>query len=194
MASRTCLLVLLTTCLPLSFWALPAQAAECNGVQFPDTVEVGDDTLVLNGMGLRKATMFAVKVYVSALYLPERSGNAEKILAADGAWRQVLHFVRDVDGSDIRDAYDEGFEKSTGDNLGAMQQRVNALKAAIPDLKEGQVLSYSYQPGQGTLIKVDDKSSTIEGADFAEALLTISIGPEPPNEDLKSGLLGGPCE
>ena len=37
-------------------------------------------------------------------------------------------------------------------------------------------------------------SAAIKGADFASAFLKIIVGPEPPNEDLKSGLLGEKCE
>jgi hypothetical protein len=36
--------------------------------------------------------------------------------------------------------------------------------------------------------------NAIEGADFATTLLSIWIGREPPNEDIKSGLLGGKCK
>lgn len=174
--------------------AVPALAADCIGVQFPDSVKVGSSDLVLNGLGIRKATIFSVKVYVTGLYLPEKSGNEDQILAADLPWQQVLHFVHDVDASDIRDAFDEGFEKAAGETLDALRQRVEALKTRMIDFKEGHVLSYTYEPDVGTVIDVNGQTSTIEGADFAAALLTISIGPEPPNKDLKSGLLGGKCD
>ena len=177
----------------LTMQAVPASSAECLGVQFPASVKVGSSELILNGMGIRKATIFSVKVYVSALYLPETSGDTSAILAANQSWRQVLHFVHDVDASDIRDAYQDGFKKASGGNLDDLQKRVDTLKAEMIDFKTGHVLSYSYEPGRGTVIDVNGKSTTIEGADFAQALLTISIGPEPPNEDLKSGLLGGKC-
>ena len=34
---------------------------------------------------------------------------------------------------------------------------------------------------------------TIKGDDFAKAFLFIWLGPEPPNPEIKSGLLGGAC-
>ena len=177
-----------------SMGALPALGADCIGVQFPDHVKVGNNDLVLNGLGIRKATIFSVKVYVSGLYLPERSGNDEQILTSDQPWQQVLHFVHDVDASDIRDAFDDGFKNAAGNNLEALRERIEALKTEMIDFKTGHALSYAYEPNVGTVIDVNGKTSTIEGADFAAALLTISIGPEPPNEDLKSGLLGGKCD
>jgi hypothetical protein len=177
-----------------SMGAVPVLGAECIGVQFPDNVKVGNNDLVLNGLGIRKATIFSVKVYVSGLYLPEKSGNDEQVLTADHPWQQVLHFVHDVDASDIRDAFDDGFKNAAGDNLDALRERIEALKTEMIDFKTGHVLSYAYEPSVGTVIDVNGKTRTIEGADFAAALLTISIGPEPPNEDLKSGLLGGKCD
>ena len=51
----------------------PAQAAELGGVELADTATVGDQTLVLNGLGLRKKAIF--KVYVGGLYLPKKSSR-----------------------------------------------------------------------------------------------------------------------
>lgn len=175
--------------------SLPAFGAECLDVQFPDSVKVGDADLVLNGMGIRKATMLAVKVYVAGLYLPQKSTDGAKIAAANEPWELGLHFVHSADASDIRDAFDDGFEKAAGDNLDAMKPSIESLKAQIVDMADGDVLSYSYDPATGTVVTVNSTSGApIEGADFAAALLTISVGPEPPNEDLKTGLLGGACE
>ena len=173
----------------------PAPAAECIGVQVPDSVKAGDTELVLNGLGIRKATFLNVKVYVAGLYLPQKSGDAGQILGADQPWQLSLHFVRDVDASDIRDAFEEGFKKAAGGKLDSLSKRIDVLNAQMVDFKEGQHLSYAYEPAKGTVVDANGKIGTaIEGADFATALLKISIGPEPPNEDLKSGLLGGKCE
>jgi len=173
----------------------PAPAAECIGVQVPDSVKAGDTELVLNGLGIRKATFLNVKVYVAGLYLPQKSGDAGQILGADQPWQLSLHFVRDVDASDIRDAFEEGFKKAAGGKLDSLSKRIDVLNAQMVDFKEGQHLSYAYEPAKGTVVDANGKSGgAIEGADFAAALLKISIGPEPPNEDLKSGLLGGKCE
>ena len=196
MFRRSRLLPLVAAALPmLVAGATPAVGAECIGVQVPDSVKVGDKELVLNGLGIRKATIFNVKVYVAGLYLSEKSGDGEKIIGSNEPWELALHFVHDADASDIRDAFDEGFEKAAGDKLNALSARIDALKSQMIDFEEGHVLSYAYDPANGTVVDVNGKNGPpIEGADFAAALLKISIGPEPPNEDLKTGLLGGKCE
>ena len=71
--------------------ALPVAAGELVGVMMDDSVSVGDDNLVLNGMGLRKKAMF--KVYVGGLYLPARSSDSEAILVADGPRHMVMEFT-----------------------------------------------------------------------------------------------------
>ena len=173
----------------------PVFGAECLKVKVPDTVKAGGADLVLNGLGIRKATFLNVKVYVAGLYLPQKSGDAGKIIGANEPWQLVLRFVRDVDASDIRDAWEEGFEKNAGDKLATLQPRIKTLNARMVAFKEGQYLSFTDDPAKGVVVDVNGASgAAIEGADFANALLSIWLGREPPNEDLKSGLLGGKCK
>lgn len=177
------------------FMAAPAFGATCRDIQFPDSVKVGSADLVLNGLGIRKATFLRIKVYVAGLYLPQKSADGAAILAANGRWEMALHFVRDVDASDIRDAFQDGFQKAAGDKLGGLQQSIAGLNAQMVDFKAGQSLTFTRDPATGVSVDVNGKGgSTIEGADFASALLAIWLGQKPPNEDLKSGLLGGACE
>ena len=64
----------------------------------------------------------------------------------------------------------------------------------MTDLKEGQSLTFEYRPGNETKVKINDASKgRIKGADFASGLLSIWLGPEPPNDDIKAGLLGASC-
>jgi len=55
----------------------------------------------------------------------------------------------------------------------------------------GDEVVFDYVPGKGTQVKVKGKDKgTIEGADFMRALWTIYLGPNPPSESLKKGMLG----
>ena len=178
------------------FGGAPALGAECLKVTFSDSAKVAGTDLVLNGLGIRKATILAVKVYVAGLYLPQKSGDAGKIVGAKQPWQLVLRFVHDVDASDMRDAFEEGFKKNAGDKLAALHPRIEALNARmVDDFKKGQYLSFTNDAAKGVTVDVNGAAGTaIEGADFASALLSIWIGHEPPNGDLKSGLLGGQCK
>src|SRR5262249_19452486 len=148
----------------------PAFGAECLKVKVPDSVKAGGIDLVLNGLGIRKATFLNVKVYVAGLYLPQKSGDAGKIIGANQPWQLVLRFVRDVAASDIRDAFAEGFGKNAGDKLAALHPRIETLNARMVDFKEGQYLSFTDDPAKGIAVDVNGASgAAIEGADFANA-------------------------
>ncbi len=172
-----------------------ASAATCPDVKFPAKVAVAETDLMLNGIGLRKATFLSFKVYVAGLYLSETSDDFEKILAADQSWQLVLHFVRDVDSEDIQDAFTEGFEDATDGKIEVIRPQMEAINALVPDLKVGDRLTFIHEAGKGVSVDVNDTSnSAVGGVDFAEILLSIWLGEDPPNDDLKAGLLGGECE
>ena len=86
---------------------------------------------------------------------------------------------------------------SSGGRLGlpALAPRIARFQSGMTDFKEGQTLAFTNAPGKGVAVSVNGTAGpAIEGADFAAALLGIWLGPEPPNADLKAGLLGGKCE
>lgn len=169
--------------------ASTAVAASKAGVTMPDQATVAGKTLVLNGLGLREATVFNVKVYVAALYLEAKTSDPQAILSEKAAKRLVLHFVRDVDAGDMVDAFHEGFEKNGAGK--ALDQRIAKLVGWMVDLKVGDELSMTYVPESGVEIAVNGKAKgTIAGADFQKPLFAIWVGPQPPNAGLKTGLLG----
>ncbi|HEX7029509.1 MAG TPA: chalcone isomerase family protein [Gammaproteobacteria bacterium] len=168
-----------------------APAAELAGVTLPDTVELGGQELVLNGMGLREK--FWVDVYVGALYLPEPADTAETAINMDGPSRVVMHFVHDAPADKIVDGWKEGFannnEKAVIDALGERIATFNGF--FTEDIVEGQAVVLDYVPGQGTTVSIDgEMKGTIEGADFNRALRAVWLGPKPPSKEFRGGLLG----
>lgn len=172
-------------------FAIPASAGKRAGVNMPDHIQVAGKKLVLNGMGVREATIFNVDVYVAGLYLESKSSNAQQIIRDEKVKRIQLHFVRDVDRSDITEAWDEGFKKNAGKNLGALKARIARLNGWMTDIKDGQSLTFTYVPGKGVQVHVNmSYKGTIPGADFARVFISIWLGPHPPNKGLKKGMLG----
>ncbi len=169
--------------------AMPALALELEGVKMPDTVTMGDKTLVLNGQGLRKKFVF--KVYVAGLYLEKKSKSGDSILAADTARRVDMHMLRELDKKAIVDAIRSGFEKNAGDKLPALKDQLDKFCAMIPDVKDGQTLTVAYVPGVGTKVEgAKGESYTAEGKDFADALFSVWVGKVPVDDALKKGMLG----
>ncbi|HVO49542.1 MAG TPA: chalcone isomerase family protein [Thermoanaerobaculia bacterium] len=167
----------------------PAAAKELAGVNMPETISVGDKTLKLNGVGLRKKVVF--KVYVGGLYLETPSKDAAAILASDQAKAVRMTFLRDVSKSQLQDAFVEGFEANAKEKAASQKAAIEKLYGLLVDVKETQTLSFSYLPGKGTTVALGDKAlGVIEGREFSEALFSLWLGPKPPSEDLKKGMLG----
>ena len=168
---------------------VPARAAELAGATLPDTLSAGDKTLKLNGLGLRKKAMF--KVYVGGLYLESASKDAAAILAADQARAIRMYFLRGLTKAQLVEAFQEGFKANAKDKAG-QKAAFDKMLALVPDVKEGETLTFTYVPGKGTTLRVGDRDlGAFEGKGFADAVLSIWLGAKPPTEDLKKGMLGG---
>src|SRR5690349_14112776 len=118
-----------------------AHGKECKGVNFPDQVQVAGSALVLNGLGLRQATVFKVNVYVGALYVAKTSNDANAILASNTPKEMALQFVRNVGAEDIVKGWNEAFEKNAKAELPALKDRVAMLNGWMTDMKSGDKLT-----------------------------------------------------
>jgi len=174
--------------LAISMLGTATLAAELAGATLPDTLSAGGKTLKLNGLGLRKKAMF--KIYVGGLYLESPSKDAGGILASDQARAIRMHFLRDLTKAQLVEAFQEGFEANAKDKAG-QKAAFDKMLALVPDVKEGGTLTFTYVPGKGTMLQAGDKElGTFEGKGFADAVFSIWLGPKPPSEDLKKGMLG----
>lgn len=165
-------------------------AAELAGVTLADTVTVGGEELILNGLGLRKKAIF--KVYVGGLYLAGASADAEAILAADAPRRMVMHFVRKVGAGQLCGGWRDGLAANAPDASAEVRRQFETLCGWMEDVGAGDRLELTYAPGEGTAVTVKGaERGRLEGKAFADALLACWLGPEPPSAEFRSGLLGG---
>lgn len=179
------------TLLSLVLVALPAAAGTLAGVTLPDKAEAKGQSLVLNGMGLRKK--FVVKVYVAGLYLPQKEKNAQKILSADTPHRMVMHFLYGVSKDQMCEAWNEGLEANTPNASAEVKKGFATLCGWMEPIDKGKQIVMTYVPGEGTHVEVNGKmKGTIPGAATADAILATWIGPKPgPGDDFKKAILGG---
>lgn len=171
-----------------------SSALEVAGVKLPDTAQVGSANLQLNGAGIRTKLFF--KVYVGALYLPQKQASAEAIIADEHEHRVALHIVRDLSSDKLLNAFNEAIEANhTKDELEALNAQLKQMAEifnAVKEVKPGDVITLDYLPASGTQISVNGAArGTITGAAFNKALLRIWLGNKPAQEDLKKGMLGG---
>ena len=170
---------------------VPAGAASLAGVTLPDKAEVKGQSLVLNGIALRKK--FFIKVYVAGLYLAQKEKSAAKILGSDTPRRQVMHFLYGVSKDQMCDAWNDGLEANTPKASPEVKKEFTTLCSWMEPIDEGKELVLTYVPGEGTQVEVNGKvKGTLPGKPTADAILSTWIGPHPdPGEDFKKALLGG---
>jgi hypothetical protein len=186
--------VLMTLLAAAALAAGIAEGKECKGVNFPDQVQVEGSSLTLNGLGLRQATAFKVNVYVAALYVAKTSSDPNALLGANSTSELILQFVRNVGADDLRKGWNEGFEKNAKDQLPALKERIAMLNGWMADVKTGDRLTFLRNPATGLEVNVNGAAKgTIKGDDFSKAFLSIWLGADPPNPEIKAGMLGGAC-
>jgi hypothetical protein len=161
------------------------------GIELADSYQIGQQSLLLNGAGIR-SKMF-IKIYVGALYLSKNSNSPAAILAAPGAKSmQMTMLYKEVEAEKITQGWSDGFETNlTAVELKSLEDRLKRFNALFSTLRKGDIVRMDYAPDTGTQLSINDKQlGRIEGADFFSALLKVWIGEHPADENLKKGLLG----
>ncbi len=164
-------------------------AASLAGVTLPDTEQVGNTKLLLNGLGLR--TDFMVKVYVAGLYVQQKSSDPNAILKANAPYRIVMQFLHSASKSQMTDAFNESFNDNTPDAVKTMKPDIDRFLGAQEPVKVGDQIVFTYVPGSGTTFAINGKDKlTIAGPAFGPVLLSVWLGPKPPTAKVKKGMLG----
>ena len=166
------------------------RAALVEGVTFADSVSVGKDQLKLNGAGLRTATIFKVNVYAAGLYLKTKTSDDKTAVTASTPKQLQLEFLRNVEASSIREAFDKGFKDNCESECDGLPPLIEKLKSLMSDVKTGDRLTYTFRGDTVEIALNGTKKGEISGKGFAEALLSTWIGKAPPTTKLKEGLLG----
>ena len=179
----------------VSSLACASFAAEVAGVKLPDTERVANQELKLNGAGIRYKYGIA-KVYVAALYLPDKKTTAAEVFALPGVKRMTLVLLRDVSSNDLAQAFMDGIKKNS-----PIQERSKVIVplmkfgegfASAGDFKKGDVVSGDWIPGTGGIYQVNGRKlgETINDALFYTIFMKIWLGDHPVEPKLKLELLG----
>jgi hypothetical protein len=161
------------------------------GAKFPESVTLGDQTLLLTGVGLRKKLF--IKVYAGALYAAKPSNQADELIAAGGNKSMRMYIIhKNISAKKIRDAWTEGLQNNLiAEKFTAIEARLEEFNQLFPDLHKNDVIEMNFQPGTGTEVVLNGKSrGSVEGDDFFSALLLVWIGDKPADANLKKGILG----
>jgi hypothetical protein len=174
--------------------ALPAAAETVSGIDYPSQSRVAEQTLHLNGAGVRYK--FVVPVYTAGLYLATPASTAEAALAAAGPKRLHIVMLRDINATELGKLFTRGMEdnSSRADFVRSINGtlRLAEMFSAKRRLAAGEHFSVEWWPGKGTQILVNGRpqGAPIVEPEFFQALMRIWLGPHPADALLKERLLG----
>jgi Chalcone isomerase-like len=168
-----------------------AGAAEISGVKLPDQVTVQGKTLKLNGTGLRQATFLKINAYAAGLYLENGMHDGDAIANSDQAKSIEMVFMRDVSAKQMADAFQEGFDKNCVAGCTELKPHIGKLQGLLKDMKKGESMAYHFLADGVEVMIRGQKMGKVGDKAFSHQLIRVWIGKNPPNTELKEGLLGG---
>lgn len=159
------------------------------GAKFPTTIEIGKETLELNGGGIREK--YWMDLYAAALYVVKKTEEPGKIVYADA--EQAIH-IKIISNSVTRErfieAVKEGF-KNAGHGKATESEIKKLTSFFSEEFKSGDKIYLEYIPEKGVQVKKNGSlKGTIPGLEFKKALFAIWLGSKPADENLKKGMLG----
>lgn len=161
----------------------------------PPETQLGGSTLIRNGSGTRKR--FGISVYEMALYLPGKTKDAAMAVDMPGAKQIRLVALRDISGDTLASAFINGIRK----NARAEQQKayldhlgqIISIFRTQDSIAEKSTFHMDLLPDEGAFFYINEtlKGEPIRVPGFNEAILSIWLGEEPADDNLKQALLTG---
>lgn len=167
------------------------QAVKIADINLMDSLELDNESLILNGEGIKKK--YWVKIYVCALYLSHKANTADTILTRDEPRCILIHLLYDVSSERLKKALIRGLVKNTSeDELKCLQPQIKQFLRYFSRFKtkRGDEITLDYLPDRGTRICINGREKgVVPGSEFNQALLRIWLGNKA-DDDLKARLMG----
>ena len=163
------------------------------GADFPPSMLVGGQTLVLNGAGIRYKAMF--QVYAAGLYLEQLSTTTEGVLQARGSKRVAATMLRTANANELANLFTKGILDNNPSQVTTQilpsLARMSAVFSRFKTLNTGDQFMVDRLPGKGMVLSVRGEPQH-EPFDevFFDAMLNIWLGPRAADPALKQALLG----
>lgn len=173
-------------------------SAELKGVKMDDSITVGKQKLLLNGLGLRVVNKFGINfnVYVGALYASKKSSKPEEIIKLKTPKRIVMHFILGtrVEKKKLVKGWKKVWPKVCEEDCKSdeIKKHKKAFYKLMDDMKKGQEIVLDFDEKGLTVTGTGryKKSGRIESAIFARNILRAFISSKIPKNKLNTGLLG----
>ncbi len=176
----------------LCFFSASIMAREIAGVTIAETITLAGQSksLILNGAGIR--TKFIFDIYVAALYLEKKADSVQKIAQQSGEKSVQMFFLYDeVSKEKLISGWNSGFENNlTKQQFQQMKVDLKQFNSFFHGVKKGDIIKLNFIPAQGTSVVINNKiMGNISNNNFFNALLSVWLGDDPADEDLKNAML-----
>jgi hypothetical protein len=174
----------------LSFIGLsPVYAKKVEGVKLPESILCEGKQLPLQGYGIRKATVFGIKIYVLGYYADTAIKKSANLDAVNKPICFDIYYLKEFDDATVDKAWVYQFEESSMypyDGLKSDVEKIKKFFGAISGVrKQSFVLTNS-------TTKVAENGSllgAIDGPLFQKNFLSIWFGDKPPTKELQEQLM-----
>jgi hypothetical protein len=170
------------------FFALISTACAELGPQ----LKIGDQSLVLNGAGVRTKTF--VPIYESGLYLLKPTKDAQTVLAADEMMAIRIRITSGfVSRASLVSSLQEGLAQSSKGRPDTYERETQQLQQLLQEeVKKNDVYDFVYVPAKGLhVLKNGKMQGVIPGLSFKQALFGIWLSDSPVDKDLRQAMLSG---
>lgn len=184
--STLCFLTLIAV---LVFSFVPSNATKSEDVTFSNEYAVENVKLKIRGTALLRYMVF-VKAYVGGFYLPEHVSSEAAL--SEVPKRLEVEYFQTIKGEKFGPATRKMIAKNVdAQTLKRLQPKIDYHNSLYVDVKPGDRYSLTYIPGKGTELALNgEPRGIIEGSEFAAALFSIWIGPNPIDKTFKNQILG----
>jgi len=170
----------------------PSPAKEIEGVNVPEQVKAGNQTLPLRGTGVRSVSFlgFPVKVYVAGFYSPQPVTSLDNALAAPKPLQFDFTFLRAVGQQDVTKAWNAQFATSNTFTYPSLDADLAKFVGSFGPLQSGDVESVRLMDNETQVYDKGQLKGTIPGKNFQKAFLSLWLGSNPVTPELKNAFLG----
>lgn len=166
-----------------------ANAKTLEGINFPDEVNCAGENLPLQGLALRKATIFGIKVYAFAYYSknpiknPEDPNFNQRPICFDAV------YLRDFSEKDVNRAWDYQFKESSQYPYPELENDIKKVKSFFGEIKGERKESFRLEKGLTIFLENSKVVGEIKGPNFQTNFLSIWFGKNPPTKEFQKELL-----
>lgn len=193
-SNKNKLSLLISSCIFCFLFSLSthAQITNIGGIKLKETIKLGKNNLQLNGAGQRSKLF--IDLYIAALYLSNKSQDAQAIISADEPMLIQIHVVSNlITSENLTRGTMEGFSKATDNKTEAIQTQIDDFLDAFKEtIKIGDMFEIVYLPNKGVTVIKNRHIVKILAVDldFKRALFGIWLSDKPAQKSLKDKMLG----